>query len=307
MANSTAGSHKIQFYELPIDLCCVISIKDRKIVDANAAFEHILGWKREEVIGQSIEGFVADEEGKKHLEEAFERLKKGVHSLNFETEFLAKNKLTRSIDWKGYTDSDNKNLFFIGRDITPYLEMQKDLKAKTHSDHLTGTFDRQTFLTILEKELGGAARYHYPASVIFIDIDHFSEFNEKNGISKGDECLKIVATALKACLRRKTDFLARFEKDQFVVLLSHNELEKGVKAAEYIHLNLEKLANASNSSNKKHHPITVSLGVAAVPDNLEEAITPDTLLNSAKHALKISKTSGGNQVNFSKDNFKKAA
>lgn len=306
MATSAMGGHEALFYELPIDLCCVVNIEDRKVVHANAAFEHILGWKKEEVVGQLISSFVSDEDSKKHLEEAFNRLKKGVHSLNFETEFLTKNKLTRSIDWKGYTDPENEQLFFIGRDITPYLEMQKDLKAQTHSDHLTGTFDRQTFLTILDKELGGVLRYQYPASIIFIDIDHFRELNEQNGIAKGDECLKAVATALKTCLRRKTDFLARFEKDQFVLLLSHNELEKGIKAAEYIHLNLEKLAN-SDASKKTHRPITVSLGVAAVPGDLKEAVTPDQLLKAAKKALKISKTAGGNQVNFSEDFIKKAA
>jgi diguanylate cyclase (GGDEF)-like protein len=207
--------------------------------------------------------------------------------------------MVRSIDWKCYLD-DEKRIFAIGRDITSHKQTQKELVEQSHLDQITGIPGRQSFLTLLQNELSGSIRYHYPTAVIMIDIDHFRNFNEKYGIQKGDECLRSIGSALKTLLRRKTDFLARFENDCFVVLLSHTDLEKAIKSAEYLRESLEKM-EMRNDPDPSHQRMTISLGVSAIPEKIEKEVTTEFMVSSVRRALSVSQQRGGNQVNYSKD------
>lgn len=287
-------SYKEYFYDLPIDLFCVINPHTQKIIEANNAFELILGWKPIEIIGRSLTELTQD---KTAIDKAFSKVKLGVHSLVFEAEFHTKNNLPRWFDWKCYFDSEKQQVFAIGRDITVYKEAQKSLTVQSHIDHLTGVYDRQTFLTYLQNELNSAVRHHYPTAIILIDIDHFKTYNEKQGMQKADECLRQIATLLKTCLRRKTDFLARYENDTFAVLLTHNTIEKAIQSAEYLRSNLEKLVIRHTSDNTQEK-ITVSLGVSAIKDTSQKTITASEILNAAQRALHISQRRGGNQVHY---------
>lgn len=300
MGDELAGALKEQFYDLPIELCCIINLNTFQVTHANASFEHILGWNPSEITGKPLTEFVHTDEDKAVIEKAFSKIKLGVHSLTFETEFHCKNTQVRWISWKCYIDAENQCLFAVGHDITSHKEAQKILASQSHIDQLTGTFDRQTFVAVLQKELGDAALFHVNMAIILIDIDHFRTYNRQNGLSQGDVCLRHVAMTLKTCLRRKTDFLARFENDTFAVLLSHNNLEKAAKSAEYLRANLEAMAD-KNTSADGSHPITVSLGVAAISEIMEKTISPDQILTAAAHALEASRQLGGNQVSCAEE------
>lgn len=295
----SSNLHKDYFFDMPIDLCCVIQPSDHKILLANPAFEYILGWKPEEITGQMIDAFVNSEMDKTNLVKAFSKVNSGIHSFTFETQVRTKNNMIRSIDWKCYL-TDEHEIYAIGRDVTAHKEAEKGLAQQSHLDQLTGVADRQTFLALLQNELSGAIRYHFPTAVIMVDIDHFKNYNEKHGMQKGDECLKSVANALKTFLRRKTDFLARFENDSFVILLSHTNLEKAIKSAEYLRDSLEKLA-MSHNGDPSHQPITISLGVTALPENMEKEVSTEFMISSARRALSVSQQRGGNQVSCSED------
>lgn len=294
MAHDTSSFHKDYFFDMPIDLFCVMHPESRKIIQANTAFEYILGWKTEEIIGQVLDTFVLSDNDKNNIEKAFSKLKLQVHSISFETELRTKNNLIRYIDWKCYVD-DEQRVYAIGRDITSHKDAERELTQQLILDQVTGVAGRKSFLTLLQDELSNAARFHYTIGVILVDIDHFKNFNERFGELKGDECLRQVATALKTCLRRKTDFLARLENDLFAVLLSRNNLEKTIKSAEYLRSSLEKLA-VRGDADETHQPITISLGVTAIPENREKEVTINQILTSAQRALNISQQRGGNQV-----------
>lgn len=297
MGNHPADPNNNYFYEMPIDLLCVIQVETRKIISANISFEYTLGWKSNEVMGNTLNAFVDTETDRESVDKMFSKVNLGVHSISFETGLRAKNNLVRHIDWKGYIDSDNGHIYIIGRDITPRKEAEKVLSQQANIDPVTHIPNRQTFLTLLKNEISGAVRYHYATAIIMIDIDHFSAFNEQNGMQKGDECLRYVASALRTCLRRKTDFLARFENDSFVVLLSHNDQEKAIKSAEYLRASLEKLATSNNPA-ESHQPITISLGIVSIPENMENEVSSEVVLSAVKRALSISQQHGGNQVNY---------
>src|SRR3990167_6109147 len=121
MGQGNEKIHKDYFYDMPIDLFCVIHPDNHQILQANTSFETILGWKSTEIVGQMLETFVSSDADKINIEKAFSKIKMGILSFTFETEFRTKNNLLRNIDWKCYLD-DEKKIFAIGRDITLHKE-----------------------------------------------------------------------------------------------------------------------------------------------------------------------------------------
>lgn len=278
---------KTYFYDMPIDLFCIIHSDNRQIIQANAAFEYILGWKQDEVINQPLTAFINSETDTENIDKAFSKIKLGTHSLAFETEFKTKNNMVRNIDWKCYVDSENQAIYAIGRDITQHKENQKLLLQQSHHDALTGLNNRQIFLTLLQQELSSAFRYQHPTAVILLNIDHFKNFNQQYGVHQGDECLKQIANTLKEALRRKTDFLARFENDEFIILLTHNDLQKALKSAEYLRDNLNKIGK-----------VTVSMSVCALPEKTEKEHTTDQVLGALRQAMMQNRQNKENQINY---------
>lgn len=281
------NEQKTYFYDMPIDLFCIIHGDNQQIIQANPSFEYILGWKEDEVVNKPFSTFVNTETDVTNIDKAFSKIKLGIHSLTFETEFKTKNNLVRNIDWKCYIDAENKMIYAIGRDITAHKENQKLLIQQSHHDEPTGLNNRQVFLTLLQQELSAAFRYHHATAIILLNIDHFRNFNLQYGIQKGDECIKQIANILKSTLRRKTDFLARFENDEFIVLLTHNDLEKALKSAEYLRENLTK-------ANK----VTLSISVCALPEKIDKEATIDQVIGALRQAMMLNRKNGENQINY---------
>jgi diguanylate cyclase (GGDEF)-like protein len=85
-------------------------------------------------------------------------------------------------------------------------------------DTLTGLYNRRYLQQILEYEVNRARRYNQPLSVLFIDLDHFKQINDKHGHAMGDKILRQVAGRLSQ-LFRTTDVLGRYAGDEFVAVL----------------------------------------------------------------------------------------
>lgn len=94
-----------------------------------------------------------------------------------------------------------------------YSNIQND---QIYVDHLTGVFNRRQLDTLLSDRIR-SARNHVPLSCVMLDIDHFKTINDSLGHVAGDEALKDASAILKTCIR-KSDFLARFGGDEFMIL-----------------------------------------------------------------------------------------
>jgi len=99
---------------------------------------------------------------------------------------------------------------------------QKQLQARLDQllpiDSLTGLPNLRRFREELEREHGRSTRAWDSYAVIRLDVDGMQELNDEFGVPVGDSVLEQVAECLNAC-RREYDVLARYEGDEFVVLL----------------------------------------------------------------------------------------
>lgn len=100
-------------------------------------------------------------------------------------------------------------------------------------DGKTQVFNFNFFNEIFEIEIEKAKRKKQTLSLILIDIDNFKIINEIYGYLEGDNLLKRLAKILKTNIR-KTDLLARFGGDEFVILTSFTKAKKAEQIVERI-------------------------------------------------------------------------
>ncbi|HSL20834.1 MAG TPA: GGDEF domain-containing protein [Vicinamibacterales bacterium] len=107
----------------------------------------------------------------------------------------------------------------------------RDLEQLVITDPLTGCYNRRFFHEIVSREVQRRQRYGTPLSVLFVDVDRFKTVNDTLGHEAGDAALQRVADFLRRNVR-EADFLFRWGGDEFVVLLTCEELEAASKSHE---------------------------------------------------------------------------
>ena len=157
-------------------------------------------------------------------------------------------------------------------------------------DALTGAFNRRYFLLRLEQESKRHARFEQPYAVVLFDVDNVKSVNDRFGHSAGDGLLTTLSRLLSAQSRGFT-VIARLGGDEFGAVLPQTPKAGALQYAERIRRLIEAYPF-------RHSPVTVSVGVAAVPDDLDgkAAIPPEALIQAADRALYEAKRLGRNRV-----------
>lgn len=172
-------------------------------------------------------------------------------------------------------------------------KLNEELQRLAVLDELTGVANRRFFNRVLEQEWGRAAREVHPLSLLLLDIDFFKNFNDYYGHQKGDECLRRVAGALLALVKRPGDQVARYGGEEFVVLMPHTGQRGAAGVAEKLRHKVEELG-LEHARSAVHDRVTISLGVAtAIP---ERRSSPETLVAAADQAVYEAKRLGRNRV-----------
>jgi two-component system cell cycle response regulator len=93
-----------------------------------------------------------------------------------------------------------------------------NLYGSATQDHLTGVFKERFLHDQKAAEFAWHQRHEKPLCVIFVDIDHFKQINDKYGHLVGDQILRELA---KRCLgaSRTEDIFARYGGKEFTCLL----------------------------------------------------------------------------------------
>ncbi|MCY1272193.1 diguanylate cyclase (GGDEF) domain protein [compost metagenome] len=159
------------------------------------------------------------------------------------------------------------------------LEAQRQ---KALQDPLTGLPNRAAWNERLELEQARQQRYGGDLLLAVIDIDHFKRINDGFGHLAGDKVLKIIAGELSRRLR-KTDFIARFGGEEFVLLLPSTPVEGGERLLEDLRAAIEACPFHFKGERVS---ITLSAGLASlVPGEPGDAVfqRADQALYRAKH------------------------
>ena len=157
-------------------------------------------------------------------------------------------------------------------------------------DPLTELGNKRFVNINLHSRLNELARYGWPFGILFVDIDHFKEINDRYGHDVGDRVLKMVANTL---LRnsRTFDAFCRWGGEEFVGIISNVKEGELFLIADRFRVLVEK---SSLNVGKDLIRVTVSIGAAvAQPDD-----TIESLLKKADRMVYRSKEAGANRVSM---------
>jgi len=170
------------------------------------------------------------------------------------------------------------------------LRLRETLREQSIRDPLTGLFNRRFMEESLNRELLRSKRKRLPLSVVFLDLDHFKQFNDTFGHDAGDKVLRSVAETLKAHYRAD-DVICRYGGEEFAIILPESTSEEAAKRSDGLR---EKIRQVRiRHEGKMLDGITLSMGVAAYP---EHASDEEELLRLADSALYQSKSGGRDRI-----------
>jgi diguanylate cyclase (GGDEF)-like protein len=166
-------------------------------------------------------------------------------------------------------------------------ESEERLRHMSHHDALTGLPNRVLFNDRLDVALKRSERFKTSLAVLMLDVDCFKRVNDTLGHHAGDRLLREIATRIRRSVR-KTDTVARFGGDEFVVLLTDlHEPSEATAIASIISAEVS-MPLAVDAGTV---PVTVSIGICPFPAG---GTDPESLLQHADEAMYIAKSSGRN-------------
>lgn len=300
------------FYATP-DYAAFSNLETGKFIDVNPGFEKMIGYSREEIIGQtsaSINLWVSDDDRNTVVAAL-----KNDEKIQFTTRFRKRNGETVLVELSAATFKmqDEVLLVAVVRDITARHQAEQELvqyrshleqlvgqrtaelehamqrlQELTVHDELTGAGNRRDLKDKLDADMQFFDRTGLPFCIAVLDLDGLKAVNDQFGHATGDEVIKTFAALIQR-ERRAMDYLARYGGDEFVMLLRNVGVDAAVGP-------LQRICNAVNGHDWSKIAAGMSMSASVGIAEIRCSETADALFSRADAALYNAKLSGRNRV-----------
>lgn len=257
-----------------------------RLLRTNAAIGDILGHTQDELVGVLLLDLIAP--GFREMLRAAmadlvsggaERIRQSQRMLRKDGE-VARLSLVASL-LRG-ADDEPSHFVVVVEDGTELELLQSELKRQSLHDVLTGLPNRQFFTTQLEIALRKSDP-EYGITIFHLDLDAFGMVCTSFGNRVAERLLQHVAQRLQALLAPEKAMIARFDGDEFGVLVENTATTPGIGAI-MKSINDELLEPTYVEGHGL--AVSVSAGVVHRPDSRSE---PVDLLRAADTALRRAK------------------
>jgi diguanylate cyclase (GGDEF)-like protein/PAS domain S-box-containing protein len=226
-----------------------ITTLDGEIIDANPAFLEMFGVDSlNDLKGYRTDDFVRPEVREKEMAQ----LERDGVVRDVEFQLTRRDGLTRTVVDSAFLsvdpDTGEKYCHGILVDITHRKELQTQLLELSIRDPLTGCYNRR-YLNTVTRQCEAQPKGEW--GCIYLDIDHFKQYNDTNGHAEGDAVLVKMARFLMRHVRAE-EAVVRVGGDEFLVVLC----DSGEDQTDHV---VERLRDAAPAS----APVPFSMGWAA--------------------------------------------
>lgn len=167
--------------------------------------------------------------------------------------------------------------------------LARRLHHASQTDELTGLPNRRALHETLQDLSVRAERTQGDFVVLLCDIDYFKGVNDQHGHAVGDQALRHLAKNLSTVIR-KSDSLARWGGEEFMLVLPDTDLASGIIMAERVRTSAEENPLVTEAG------VTVRLTLSCGLANWLECKNLDQLFSLADDRLYQAKATGRNQV-----------
>jgi diguanylate cyclase (GGDEF)-like protein/PAS domain S-box-containing protein len=301
--DSVAELFRTAFDEAPIGMCLVAP--DGRFLEVNAALCRMMGYTPAELVQLRVADIThADDRGQNLA------LLRQLVDGTLDRYEIRKTNLRRDgtpvpvlVNVAAVRDEERRLLYIVAQvqDLTRQIGAERALREterahrrvlqrQARQDSLTGLPNRRDLLERLDRQLGGVARGHGGAAVLFCDLDNFKAVNDAHGHAQGDELLVAVALRLQA-VRARHERVGRFGGDEFLILAGRvGSAEEAVESAR----RFARAFDAPFAVGGRELQVTVSIGVDFSPPGAR--VDGATLLRNADTAMYRAKALGRDRV-----------
>lgn len=268
-----------RLFEMTSDLLATISL-DGRFTLLNPAWEHLLGWTREELQSRPVSDFVHPEDAEQLLGPMRAGNGHPAEVENFTTRYRHRDGSWHWLLWSARRDGET--WYAAAKDVTDRMWLER----QAMHDPLTRLPNRMLLMDRARQAVARLDRSDGVLAMLFIDLDKFKAVNDNLGHDAGDRLLVSVSERL-AELMRDSDTIARLGGDEFVILAEEIESEgEAMALAGRVLDALEQpfaLGNADVA-------MLASVGVAVSRDS---DCDPEAMLREADLAMYKAKGAGG--------------
>ena len=154
------------------------------------------------------------------------------------------------------------------------------------SDLHTGAYNKKYFMKILDQEMSRAYRIKHPLSLLYIDVDDFDSYVKRNGEQVAHILLRMISHAFIKT-SRKTDWVSKWKKGEFVMILPHTDKERAMIKAE----RLRRMILNAKLPYGEHQPLgylSISVGISEYPSLSGDATSLIQVADNALYQVKES-------------------
>lgn len=270
---------------------------DFPLIYVNGGFEELTGYTGGEVIGknyQFLQGADTDQPG---IAVMLAAIAKGEGCIIMLRNYRKDGSMFRGeLSIAPLHNAQGILTHFIGilRQAADKGQAEQQPETLAYTDTLVGIGNRRHFDERFSDLLQVARRIHSGISVLMIDLDHFSLFNERYGHSAGDECLRMVGDCLAKSFIRTSDCVARYGGEEFAVVSFSTGVEALRQHAQRLCERVRELNIPHNES--PHGVVTISVGgIHRLPNR---DTTEALLIELANQELLAAKRSGRDRVHI---------
>ncbi len=249
-----------------------------RIVLVNSQATRMFGFRREELVGQSVDVLVPERFRGAHPEHrAGFSAHPQARPMGAGRDLYAVRKdgteFPVEIGLNPIETEDGLLVLSAIVDITARKQAEQEILRLATTDPLTGLVNYRKLIDTLEAEINRFDRTRRPFAVMLLDLDGLKKINDTHGHLVGSQALRRLAAVLRAHCRQ-VDTPARYGGDEFAVVLPETGLTEAQQIAKRIR---ERLASDGESP-----AISGSVGCAVFPEDGE---TIEKLLSAADRAL----------------------
>ncbi len=268
----------------------------------NPKMANMLGYRIEEMLDRPLDYFM-DDEGKAILEANIARRRSGICERH---EFKFMHREGRAV-WTTLATNPifNASGAYMGAlalvtDLTEARSSNELLWQQANFDALTGLPNRLMFLDRLKLETRKADRTDAFLALLFIDLDHFKDINDRLGHGAGDQVLVEATRRIAGCVRG-TDMLARLGGDEFTVILAGLD---HIGSVERIARDMLALLALPFELEGEQAWLSASIGIALYPPDARDL---NALVERADQAMYAAKNQGRNRFSYVTPDLQQAA